>query len=139
MFFERPEAGRRAVLLHVNFKGPAPGEALDAVEECAELAMTAGVDVAQTISATRTAPHPRLFIGEGKLSEIETCLQDVNADLLLVNLLQYILPRFGFEPERLRLTWIEASDGVLLAEILLKMLEKIKTLGPSQANMKMVI
>ena len=85
MFFERPEAGRRAVLLHVNFKGPAPGEALDTVEECAELALTAGVDIAQTLSATRIAPHPRSFIGEGKLREIEACLQAADADLLLVN------------------------------------------------------
>ena len=85
MFFERPEAGRRAVLLHVNFKGPAPGEALDTVEECAELALTAGVDITQTLSATRTAPHPRFFIGEGKLREIEACLQAADADLLLVN------------------------------------------------------
>ena len=85
MFFERPEAGRRAVLLHVNFKGPAPGEALDTVEECAELALTAGVDITRTLSATRTAPHPRFFIGEGKLREIEACLQAADADLLLVN------------------------------------------------------
>lgn len=85
MFFERPEAGRRAVLLHVNFKGPAPGEALDTVEECAELALTAGVDITQTLSATRIAPHPRFFIGEGKLREIEACLQAADADLLLVN------------------------------------------------------
>ncbi len=56
-----------------------------------------------------------------------------------IKLLKEILSRFGFEPERLRLTWIAASDGVLLAEIMQKMVEQIKALGPSQAKMKMVI
>ena len=56
-----------------------------------------------------------------------------------IKLLKEILPRFGFEPERLRLTWIAASDGVLLAETLQEMVDQIKALGPSQANMSMAI
>nr|MCU0603284.1 hydrogenase iron-sulfur subunit [Desulfobacterales bacterium] len=35
-----------------------------------------------------------------------------------IKLLKEILPRFGFEPERLRLTWIGASDGIHFAEIM---------------------
>ena len=56
-----------------------------------------------------------------------------------VKLLKDILPQFGFEPERLRLTWIAASDGVLLAEVIQDLTEQIRTLGPSDAKMKMVI
>lgn len=56
-----------------------------------------------------------------------------------IKLLKEILPRFGFEPERLRLTWIAASDGVLLAETLHTMADQIKALGPSQARLEMVI
>ena len=56
-----------------------------------------------------------------------------------IKLLKEILSRFGFEPERLRLTWIAASDGVLLAETLQEMVDQIKALGPSQAKMQMVI
>jgi F420-non-reducing hydrogenase iron-sulfur subunit len=56
-----------------------------------------------------------------------------------MKLLKAILPQYGFEPERLRLTWIAASDGVLLAEIMHELVAEIKTLGPSQAKMKMVI
>jgi F420-non-reducing hydrogenase iron-sulfur subunit len=56
-----------------------------------------------------------------------------------IKLLREILPRFGFEPERVRLTWIAASDGVLLAETLQEMVVQIKALGPSQAKLKMVI
>ena len=55
-----------------------------------------------------------------------------------IKLLKEILPNFGFEPQRLRLTWIAASDGVLLAEILQELVAQIKTLGPSQARMQKV-
>jgi len=56
-----------------------------------------------------------------------------------IKLLKTILPQFGFEPERLRLTWIAASDGVLLAEVMQELTEQIRALGPSEANLKMVI
>ena len=55
-----------------------------------------------------------------------------------IKLLKEILPSFGFEPERLRLTWIAASDGVLLAETLQELVAQIKALGPSQARMQRV-
>jgi coenzyme F420-reducing hydrogenase delta subunit len=53
-----------------------------------------------------------------------------------IKLLKEILPRFGFETERLRLTWIAASDGVLLAETLQELVAQIKALGPSQARIQ---
>jgi coenzyme F420-reducing hydrogenase delta subunit len=56
-----------------------------------------------------------------------------------IKLLREILPRFGFEPERLRLTWIAASDGVLLAETMQEMVDQIKALGPSQTKMSLVV
>ncbi len=56
-----------------------------------------------------------------------------------IKLLKTILPQFGFEPERLRLTWIAASDGVLLAETIRELTARIKALGPSDARLKMVI
>jgi coenzyme F420-reducing hydrogenase delta subunit len=56
-----------------------------------------------------------------------------------IKLLKEILPQFGFEAERLRLTWIAASDGVLLAEIMQELTAQIKAIGPSQAKLKMVI
>ena len=55
-----------------------------------------------------------------------------------IKLLKAILPSFGFEPERLALTWIAASDGVLLAETLQELVAQIKALGPSQARMQRV-
>ena len=56
-----------------------------------------------------------------------------------IKLLKTILPQFGFEPERLQLTWIAASDGILLAEVMRELTDRIKTLGPSEAGLKMVI
>ncbi len=56
-----------------------------------------------------------------------------------VKLLKDILPQFGFESERLRLTWIGASDGIKFAEVMCDMTDQIKALGPSEAKLKMVI
>ena len=56
-----------------------------------------------------------------------------------IKLLKAILPRFGFEEERLRLTWIGASDGIQFSEIMGEMVARIKAIGPSQARHSMVI
>ncbi|MBW1751643.1 MAG: hydrogenase iron-sulfur subunit, partial [Deltaproteobacteria bacterium] len=56
-----------------------------------------------------------------------------------IKLLKEILPQFGFENERLRLTWIGASDGIVFAEIMEEMAIQIKGLGPSEAKTAMVI
>jgi len=56
-----------------------------------------------------------------------------------IKLLKEILPSFGFEPERLRLTWIAASDGVLLAETLHELVAQIKALGPNQTKLQKVV
>jgi coenzyme F420-reducing hydrogenase delta subunit len=54
-------------------------------------------------------------------------------------MLKEILDQFGFEPQRLRLTWIGASDGIRFAEIMREMTAQIKSLGPNAARLKMVI
>jgi F420-non-reducing hydrogenase iron-sulfur subunit len=56
-----------------------------------------------------------------------------------IKLLKEILPQFGFDHERLRLTWIGASDGIQFAEIMQELVNQVKALGPSQAKLKMVI
>jgi coenzyme F420-reducing hydrogenase delta subunit len=56
-----------------------------------------------------------------------------------IKLLKEILPRFGFDPERLRLTWIGASEGNEFAAIINEMTTRIKELGPSEARTTMVI
>ncbi len=56
-----------------------------------------------------------------------------------IKLLKTILSRFGFDDKRLRLTWIGASDGIRFAGIMATLAEELKVLGPSQANLQMVI
>jgi F420-non-reducing hydrogenase iron-sulfur subunit len=56
-----------------------------------------------------------------------------------IKLLKEILPQFGFENERLRLTWIGASDGIKFAATIKEMVVQIKSLGPCEAKQAMVI
>jgi coenzyme F420-reducing hydrogenase delta subunit len=56
-----------------------------------------------------------------------------------IKLLKEILPQFGFENKRLKLTWIGASDGIQFADTISKMADDIKNLGPSQVKTSMVI
>ena len=56
-----------------------------------------------------------------------------------IKLLKEILPRFGIKEERLQLTWIGASDGIIFAEIMRALVARTKTLGPNEARLKMVI
>ncbi len=90
MFFDRPEAGRKAVVLHVHFRALA-AQAPDAIDdeaalaECVELARTAQVDVVETVRATRDHPHPRAFVGSGKLAELRRRMRSNDADLLIIN------------------------------------------------------
>jgi coenzyme F420-reducing hydrogenase delta subunit len=53
--------------------------------------------------------------------------------------LQEILPRFGFDVRRLKLTWIGASEGTDFAETIKKMVAEIKALGPSEVRSQMVL
>jgi GTP-binding protein HflX len=81
MLFERPEAGRRAVLLQVDLRRQDNPDQ----EEFVELARSAEIDVVQVENAKRDAPHPRWFIGSGKVDELKTLLAWADASLLLIN------------------------------------------------------
>jgi F420-non-reducing hydrogenase iron-sulfur subunit len=56
-----------------------------------------------------------------------------------VKLLKEILPKFGFDEKRLRLTWIGASEGHEFAHTIKEMVEEVKKLGPNPVRDKMVI
>jgi len=89
LFFDRPEAGRKAVVLQVHYRQPrfeisetGPESSL---AECVELSRTAEIDVVDTITASRDHPHPRWFVGQGKLEELREKMLLLDADLLIVN------------------------------------------------------
>jgi len=48
-----------------------------------------------------------------------------------VAILQSILEQMGFEPERVWLRWISASEGRYFADTVTEMVAKIKELGPN--------
>jgi F420-non-reducing hydrogenase iron-sulfur subunit len=56
-----------------------------------------------------------------------------------VKLLKEILPRFGFDDRRLKLTWIGASEGTDFARTMRELVEEVKSLGPNQARKQMVL
>ena len=56
-----------------------------------------------------------------------------------IKLLKEILPRFGIERDRLRLTWIGASDGIEFAEIMTQLNDQIIEMGPSQTRLNKAI
>jgi len=88
LFFDRPDAGRQALILQVNFRqhsGTQTSGGLDVAAECAELARTADVVVTEIVTAVRDQPHPRWFVGQGKVDEIRDLLHANDADLLIVN------------------------------------------------------
>ena len=56
-----------------------------------------------------------------------------------VKLLKEILPKFGFDEQRLKLTWIGASEGVDFAKTIKELVAEVKALGPNQTREHMVL
>ncbi len=56
-----------------------------------------------------------------------------------IRLLHQILPRFGIDQNRLRLTWIGASDGIQFARAIDTLVNEMRTAGPAQPELKQVI
>ena len=79
---DRPEIGRRAILVHVDF-GPQADS--DALSECHELALSAGAEVLDTLTTSRRKPDPRFFIGSGKAEELAALVEERCAELVIVN------------------------------------------------------
>jgi len=80
--FERYEAGEKAVLVHVNFSDETEREDL---VELAMLVESAGVDALATVTASRSAPHPKYFVGTGKAEEIAEVAKQHQADVIIFN------------------------------------------------------
>jgi len=56
-----------------------------------------------------------------------------------MKLIKELLPRFGFDERRVKLTWIGASDGIQFAETIREMVPELKALGPNEARNQMVL
>lgn len=82
MFFERPESGELAVLVHLDFtQNP---DTYDP-REFEELVLSAGGDPVAFLTANRASPTPKYFIGQGKLDELRQQVQLHKAGLVIFN------------------------------------------------------
>jgi GTP-binding protein HflX len=79
-FFERPQSGERAVLVHASPDG-LPDESER--EEFAELARSAGAELVAELASARRNPDPRYFIGRGKLDELAVLIKENEAELVI--------------------------------------------------------
>jgi GTP-binding protein HflX len=82
MFFERHQGGERAVLVQLQLAG---AERDLSLLEFEELVASAGGDPVATITGSRSAPHARTFVGEGKLDEIARACETHEAELVIFN------------------------------------------------------
>ena len=92
MLFERPVPGDRAVLVSVRFPTSGATRRLawaddgDAHrDEFRELALSADLVCAATVTARRDKPHPRWFVGTGKLEELGRVAAATRASLIAFN------------------------------------------------------
>jgi F420-non-reducing hydrogenase iron-sulfur subunit len=53
--------------------------------------------------------------------------------------LKEILPRFGFDEGRLKMTWIGASEGIDFARTIKDLVVEVRALGPNETRKQMVI
>ncbi len=78
--FERPGSGERALLVRIGINGPVR---TDELSEFEALARSAGASVLGSVTGTRRAPDPRLFVGSGKAEQIRDLVQAESAELVL--------------------------------------------------------
>jgi GTP-binding protein HflX len=82
LFFDRPDSGERAVLVHLNIASESERED---PREFEELVLSAGGDPVAYVMGARVAPHPRTFVGSGKLEEIGEQVQVQGAEIVMFN------------------------------------------------------
>lgn len=82
MFFERPESGERAILVHIEFSSE---EDRENPRELEELALSAGADPVDFLTGSRADPSPKFFLGKGKVEELAELVRMHEAELVIFN------------------------------------------------------
>ena len=82
MFFDRPESGELAVLVHLNLSH---GQEPEDPREFEELVLSAGGDPVAFITGKSVSPNAKFFIGTGKLQELQTVVADNEAEVVIFN------------------------------------------------------
>ena len=82
MFFDRPDSGESAVLVHLKLGSESQRED---PREFEELVLSAGGDPVAYIMGARDVPHARTFVGSGKLAEIKVQVDEQCAEVVMFN------------------------------------------------------
>ena len=95
MLFERPIPGDLATLVSVRFPDGGRARENDTGawkddgdthrDEFLELVRSAELGCAAVVTAARDKPHPRWFVGTGKLSELAGVVEDTTSNLVIFN------------------------------------------------------
>ncbi|MBV7388266.1 GTPase HflX [Pasteurellaceae bacterium TAE3-ERU1] len=72
----------KAILVHVFFSQQ---KDVENIEECRLLASSAGVDVLEVLTTSRSTPQAKYYVGLGKAEEIAAAVKAHGVDLVLVN------------------------------------------------------
>jgi GTP-binding protein HflX len=82
LFFDRPDSGELAVLVHIDLASENEPED---PREFEELVLSAGGDPVSFITGHRNAPHPKYFVGTGKADELRQAVEENAAGLVIFN------------------------------------------------------
>lgn len=78
--FERPDAGERAILVHLNLQYDQ-----EDLDELKELTKSAGAEPVFVVTGSRHRPDPKHFVGLGKLDEIREAIAEHEANIVIFN------------------------------------------------------
>jgi GTP-binding protein HflX len=82
LFFDRPESGELAVLVHLNLSH---GQDAEDPREFEELVLSAGGDPVAFLTGSRIVPTAKFLISTGKLQELQQLVVDNGAELVIFN------------------------------------------------------
>jgi len=82
VFFERPDSGELAILIHLDFY---TAEDAGDPKEFEELAISAGACPVAMVGGSPQQINPRFFVGSGKLEEIKSLVLSHEAEVVLFN------------------------------------------------------
>lgn len=79
------EGEERAVLVALISERTDAWQVEDDLDELAQLARTAGATICGRLTQTRPQPDPRFFLGSGKVQELALMVQELGANLVVVD------------------------------------------------------
>jgi GTPase len=82
LFFDRPQSGELAVLVHLNLSH---GQEPDDPREFEELVLSAGGDPVAFLTGSRIVPTAKFLISTGKLQELKALVEEHKAELAIFN------------------------------------------------------